>query len=115
MMTDSARLYALRGSFTRSGNPASAAMGAPCASDEPTLDELFTEPIVQQLMRRDRIDEGATRRLLQLAAVARAVPKAYSVQSAPRAKGVLALAIGLLLLIGIRHAWDATIRTLIRR
>jgi hypothetical protein len=28
--------------------------GFPC--DEPTLDQLLAEPIVQQLMRRDRID-----------------------------------------------------------
>ena len=83
---------------------------APWASAEPTLDHLFSEPIVQQLMRRDGIDEAVTRRLLQLAAIARAAPKAASVQSAPWASGVLALVVGLLLLIGIRHAWDATIR-----
>jgi hypothetical protein len=33
--------------------------------DEPRLDQLFTEPIVQQLMHRDRIDEATTRRLLR--------------------------------------------------
>jgi hypothetical protein len=36
------------------------------------LDQLFAEPIVQQLMRRDRIDEATTRRLLQHMAAARA-------------------------------------------
>ena len=34
-------------------------------SGEPTLDQLFAEPIVRQLMRRDGTDESATRRLLQ--------------------------------------------------
>jgi uncharacterized membrane protein YkgB len=83
---------------------------APWASAEPTLDHLFSEPIVRQLMRRDRIDEAVTRRLLQLAAIARAALTAASVQSGPWARGVLALAVGLLLLIGIRRAWDATMR-----
>ena len=32
---------------------------------EPRLAQLFAEPIVQQLMRRDRIDEATTRRLLR--------------------------------------------------
>lgn len=32
---------------------------------EPTLDELLAEPIVQQLMRRDRVDAAAIRDLLQ--------------------------------------------------
>jgi MarR family transcriptional regulator for hemolysin len=39
--------------------------------DEPTLDQLLAEPIVQQLMRRDRTDEAAVRRLLQEIVVAR--------------------------------------------
>jgi hypothetical protein len=38
---------------------------------EPTLEQLLAEPIVQQLMRRDGIDEAATRRLLRQAALAR--------------------------------------------
>jgi DNA-binding MarR family transcriptional regulator len=41
------------------------------ASDELTLDQLLAEPIVQQLMRRDRIDEAAIRYLLQKTAAAR--------------------------------------------
>jgi hypothetical protein len=41
----------------------------PC--DEPTLDQLLAEPIVQQLMRRDRIDEASIRHLLQETAAAR--------------------------------------------
>jgi hypothetical protein len=37
-------------------------------SDEPTLDQLLAEPIVQQLMRRDRVDAATIRHLLQEAA-----------------------------------------------
>jgi hypothetical protein len=40
-------------------------------SNEPTLDQLLAEPIVQQLMRRDRIDEATIRDLLQETAQAR--------------------------------------------
>jgi hypothetical protein len=40
-------------------------------SDEPTLDQLLAEPIVQQLMRRDRIDAATIRHLLQETAFAR--------------------------------------------
>jgi hypothetical protein len=39
--------------------------------DEPTLDQLLAEPIVQQLMRRDRTDEASIRQLLDQAAAAR--------------------------------------------
>jgi hypothetical protein len=39
-------------------------MAAKRALDEPTLDQLFAKPIVQQLMHRDTIDEATTRRLL---------------------------------------------------
>jgi hypothetical protein len=71
--------------------------------DEPRLDRLFAEPIVQQLMHRAGIDEAATRRLLRQVAITR---------SMPRIRGVLALAMGLLSLIGIRNACNITIRTL---
>jgi len=40
-------------------------------SGEPTLDQLLAEPIVQQLMRRDRTDEATIRHLLQATADAR--------------------------------------------
>ena len=40
-------------------------------SGELTLDQLLAEPIVQQLMRRDRIDEATIRQLLQETASAR--------------------------------------------
>jgi DNA-binding MarR family transcriptional regulator len=51
------------------------ATGFPAASErpfcpEPTIDQLFAEPIVQQLMRRDRTDEATIRRLLQKTAAA---------------------------------------------
>jgi DNA-binding MarR family transcriptional regulator len=42
-------------------------------SDELTLDQLLAEPIVQQLMRRDGIDEATIRHLLQETAAARPV------------------------------------------
>jgi hypothetical protein len=48
-------------------------------SQELSLDQLFAEPIVQQLMRRDKIDEATTRRLLQQAMAARSTPKLRSV------------------------------------
>jgi hypothetical protein len=41
------------------------------APDEPTLEELLAEPIVQQLMRRDRTDATTIRRLLLEAAARR--------------------------------------------
>jgi hypothetical protein len=41
-------------------------------SGEPTLDQLFTDPIVRQLMYRDGTDEAATRLLLHRMAAARA-------------------------------------------
>src|SRR2546421_3076901 len=71
-------------------------------SNEATLDQLFAEPIVKQLMRRDRIDEATIRHLLRQAAVVRAVP---------RVEGLLALVMGLPLPAGIRYAWDIAVRT----
>jgi DNA-binding MarR family transcriptional regulator len=47
------------------------AASAGSASEELTLDQLLGEPIVQQLMRRDRIDEADIRYLLKKAAAAR--------------------------------------------
>jgi hypothetical protein len=82
------------------------AMAGKRALDEPRLDQLFAEPIVQQLMHRDRIAEATTGHLLRQAGVAR---------STPRTGGIRALAKGLLLLIGIRNAWNITIRPLRRR
>jgi hypothetical protein len=93
----------------RRGRAALRTMAAKRALDEPKLDQLFAEPIVQQLMHRDRIDEATTRRLLRQAAVARATPPA------PRAEGLLALAMGSPLLAGIRYAWDIAVWTIRRR
>jgi hypothetical protein len=77
--------------------------------EEPTLDQLFAEPIVKQLMHRDRIDEATTRRLLQQAAVARAAP------SLRQAEGLRALVMGSPLLAGIRYACGIAVRTIRRR
>lgn len=38
---------------------------------EPTLDQMFADPIVRQLMRGDALDEEEIRRLLARVAVAR--------------------------------------------
>jgi hypothetical protein len=60
----------------------------PCAStrahaDEPTPDQLLAEPIVQQLIRRDRTDEPAIRHLLRETAAAR--PALPATNAAPNA------------------------------
>ena len=52
------------------GNAALRAIAGKRKLDEPRLDQLFAEPIVNQLMHRDRIDEATIRRLLRQAAVA---------------------------------------------
>lgn len=44
---------------------------APSRIYEPALEELFAEPIMQQLMRSDGLDEETIRRLLRQAAAAR--------------------------------------------
>ena len=66
------------GDVRRASTPARpATLGAAPArspSDEPTLDQLLAEPIVQQLMRRDHTDEATTRRLLQQIAATRSAP-----------------------------------------
>jgi hypothetical protein len=93
----------------RRGCAALRAIAGKRALEEPRLDQLFAEPIVKQLMDRDRIDEATIRRLLRQAAVARAAP------SAPRAERLLALVMGSPLLAGIRYAWDIAVRTMRRR
>jgi DNA-binding MarR family transcriptional regulator len=58
----------------RSAPDRSAAAGGASAlrrSDEPTLDQLLAEPIVQLLMHRDRTNEATVRHLLRQAAAAR--------------------------------------------
>ena len=93
----------------RRGRAALLAMAGKRALDEPRLDQLFAEPIVKQLLHRDRIDEATIRRMLRQAAVARAAP------SPPRAERLLALVMGSPLLAGIRYAWDIAVRSLRRR
>jgi hypothetical protein len=46
-------------------NTGLSAAPARASSIAPTLDQLLAEPIVQQLMRRDRIDEATIRHLVQ--------------------------------------------------
>jgi hypothetical protein len=72
----------------RRGHAALRAMAGKGALYEPRPDQLFAEPIVQQLMHHDGIDEATIRRLLRQAAVARAAP------TAPRAERLLALVVG---------------------
>lgn len=64
-MTDRARRRASRDtSMPREGGASGMASTWPM-SDEPTLDQLLAEPIVQLLMRRDRTDEATIRHLLR--------------------------------------------------
>ena len=100
---------AVRSVSMRRGREALRAMAGKRALDEPRLDQLFAEPIVKQLMDRDRIDEATIRRLLRQAAVDRGAP------SAPRAERLLALVMGSPLLAGIRYGWDIAVRTMRRR
>src|ERR1700720_101844 len=60
----------------RDGGGALGAASARPPSDEPTLDQLFAEPIVQRLMRRDQTDEASIRRLLQATAAAQPASQA---------------------------------------
>jgi hypothetical protein len=57
--------------YAPDGNGAPGAALPPCRFDEPTLDQLLAEPIVQLLMHRDRTDEATVRHLLQQASAAR--------------------------------------------
>ena len=54
------------------------AAAVPPASNEPTLDQIFAEPIVRQLMRRDQTDEATIRHLLQETAAARLALRAQA-------------------------------------
>src|SRR6202040_2114243 len=61
----------------RDGGAARRAASARPPSDEPTLDQLLAEPIVQQLMRSDRTDEAAIRHLVKETAAARLALQAH--------------------------------------
>jgi DNA-binding MarR family transcriptional regulator len=71
MMTGKARRSAGRDTSKPGGSAVLGAAPARQPSEEPTLDQLLAEPIVQQLMRRDRTDEATIRHLLQETAAAR--------------------------------------------
>jgi DNA-binding transcriptional ArsR family regulator len=70
-MTGLAQRSADRGKAMQDGSVALGAAVALRRSDEPTLDQLLVEPIVQQLMRRDQVDEATIRHLLQETRAAR--------------------------------------------
>jgi hypothetical protein len=80
-MTGSARHGRAPVPSTPSGSEAPGAATVRPAPDEPTLDQLLAEPIVQQLMRRDKIDEATTRRLMQQVMAARSAPKPHYIGS----------------------------------
>ena len=66
-MTAGARRREGQNRFAQDGGAALRTVQARYPSDEPTLDQLLAEPIVQQLMQRDQTDEATIRHLLQLA------------------------------------------------
>jgi MarR family transcriptional regulator, transcriptional regulator for hemolysin len=70
-MTGLEQRSADRGKSTQDGSVALGAAVALRRPDEPTLDQLLVEPIVQQLMRRDQVDEATIRHLLQETRAAR--------------------------------------------
>lgn len=76
-----------RNTSTPGGGAALGAVSARLISDEPTLDQLLAEPIVQQLMRRDRTSEATIRHLLQETAAARPALRAkdHSITEDPNA------------------------------
>jgi hypothetical protein len=63
-MTDRAWRDTDRDRCAQDGSAAPVGASAVRRSAEPTLDQLLTEPIVQLLMDRDRVDEATIRRLL---------------------------------------------------
>jgi MarR family transcriptional regulator for hemolysin len=73
-VTSSARRSAGRDRFIPDERAPPGATSIRPAFDEPTLDQLLAEPIVRQLMRRDRTDEATVRDLLYGIAVARPAP-----------------------------------------
>jgi DNA-binding MarR family transcriptional regulator len=69
--------YSLNAQTKPGGGAALRAASARPPFDEPTLDQLLAEPIVQQLMRSDRTDEAAIRHLMQETAAARLASRAH--------------------------------------
>ena len=70
-MSTTSRRHAARAPLTREGSTNRGGAGARCAPGMLTLDELLAEPMVQQLMCRDRTDEPAVRRLWEHMAASR--------------------------------------------
>jgi DNA-binding MarR family transcriptional regulator len=68
-MTDRVRRHPDR-NFAPDGGAAPDAASAPCRSDEPTLDQLLAEPIVQLLMHCDRTNDVTVRDLVHQASAA---------------------------------------------
>jgi hypothetical protein len=66
-MTDRAWSDKERERSALDGSAGSGGASALRRADEPTLDQLLAEPIVQLLMHRDRTDEATIRHLLQQA------------------------------------------------
>jgi MarR family transcriptional regulator for hemolysin len=80
-MTDRAWRHPDR-NYAPNGGAAPGGASAPRRSDEPTLDQLLAEPIVQLLMHRDRTDEAAIRHLMQQTSAARPASQAKDDPSA---------------------------------
>jgi MarR family transcriptional regulator, transcriptional regulator for hemolysin len=70
-MTGSSRRGAARATLTRDARAILGGATARCLPGMLTLDELLAEPMVQQLMGRDRTDEVAVRRLWEHVAASR--------------------------------------------
>jgi MarR family transcriptional regulator for hemolysin len=70
-MTRSSRRGAARATLTRDARAIPCGATARCSPGMLTLDELLAEPMVQQLMCRDRTDEVAVRRLWEHVAASR--------------------------------------------
>jgi MarR family transcriptional regulator, transcriptional regulator for hemolysin len=70
-MTRSSRRGAARAALTRDARGILGGVTARCSPGMLTLDELLAEPMVQQLMCRDRTDELAVRRLWEHVAASR--------------------------------------------
>jgi MarR family transcriptional regulator, transcriptional regulator for hemolysin len=70
-MTRSSRRGAARATLTRDARVIPCGATARCSPGMLTLDELLAEPMVQQLMCRDRTDEVAVRRLWEHVAASR--------------------------------------------
>jgi MarR family transcriptional regulator for hemolysin len=76
VMTDGAQNGGVQRAPTPRCRAAPGAASARPPSNEPTLDQLLAEPIVQQLMRRDQTDEATIRHVILETAAARAALRA---------------------------------------